>query len=58
MIDLAGTWELRDVDGEFAVPMAIPGDAISALHDAGVSAACVIGRVDEAADDGIFLEFA
>ena len=40
--------------------VALPGgqgeEAVSALHAAGVSAACVIGQVDEAGDDGIYFE--
>ena len=34
--DLSGAWTLRDSDGAHEVPMALPGDAISALHAAGV----------------------
>ena len=34
-MDLSGTWRLRDVAGEFDVDFALPGDGISALHDAG-----------------------
>ena len=35
-IELAGTWALRDVSGDYDVPMALPGDAVCALHEAGV----------------------
>ncbi len=35
-IDLAGAWQLRDETGKHALTMAVPGDAISALHDAGL----------------------
>ncbi len=35
-IDLSGAWRLSDVDGDHSVPMALPGDGISALFDAGV----------------------
>jgi beta-mannosidase len=34
-IPLTGEWRLRDAGGRYDVPMAIPGDAISALHTAG-----------------------
>ena len=40
-----------------AVPGGKGDEAVSALREAGVSAACVIGQVDEAEGDGIFLEF-
>ncbi|YBV95108.1 glycoside hydrolase family 2 protein (plasmid) [Phyllobacteriaceae bacterium JZ32] len=36
MLDLAGKWRLRDVGGRHEAAMAIPGDAISALHAAGL----------------------
>ncbi len=35
-LDLAGDWRLTDETGEHAVPMAIPGDGVTALHRAGV----------------------
>ena len=35
MLDLSGHWLLSDDSGQYAVPMAVPGDAISALRDAG-----------------------
>ncbi len=35
MIELSGCWNLEDETGTFAVPFAIPGDGISALHAAG-----------------------
>lgn len=35
MLDLAGHWELSDFSGEYSVPLTLPGDAISALHEAG-----------------------
>lgn len=35
-LDLAGTWTLRDGAGGICVDMAVPGDALSALADAGV----------------------
>ena len=34
-IDLAGSWQLTEVDGDLAATMPVPGDVISALHDAG-----------------------
>jgi beta-mannosidase len=36
MTDLAGLWTLSDESGAHVVPLAVPGDAISALHAAGV----------------------
>ncbi len=36
MLDLAGVWSLSDESGAYGVPMAVPGDGISALHKAGV----------------------
>ncbi len=35
MLDLAGQWSLSDESGEYKIPFVLPGDAISALHDAG-----------------------
>ena len=35
MLDLTGNWQLRDEHGEYAVPFILPGDGITALHDAG-----------------------
>ncbi|KAA9006123.1 beta-mannosidase [Histidinibacterium aquaticum] len=34
-LDLSGRWTLEDETGEHAIEMALPGDAISALHAAG-----------------------
>ncbi|MCR8726428.1 beta-mannosidase [Frigidibacter sp. ROC022] len=34
-MNLAGDWSLRDASGEYDVPMALPGDGISALLKAG-----------------------
>ncbi|MEF2072726.1 beta-mannosidase [Consotaella aegiceratis] len=36
MLDLLGDWTLADADGEFRVPMQLPGDVHSALLEAGV----------------------
>jgi beta-mannosidase len=36
LLDLAGLWTLSDDTGTHVVPMAVPGDGISALHAAGV----------------------
>jgi len=36
MVDLAGTWSLADDAGGHACNMTLPGDGISALHDAGL----------------------
>jgi beta-mannosidase len=36
LLDLAGVWTLSDDTGTHVVPMAVPGDGISALHAAGV----------------------
>ena len=36
MIDLAGIWTLRDVDGAHSCPVTFPGDCLSALIDAGI----------------------
>ena len=35
-IDLSGTWRLALVEGDMAAPMQVPGDAINALHVAGL----------------------
>lgn len=35
LLDLAGTWQLNEVGGPTAVPMAVPGDVFSALLAAG-----------------------
>ncbi|NUB45614.1 glycoside hydrolase family 2 protein [Fertoebacter nigrum] len=36
MTDLSGQWTLTDDSGAYRIVFALPGDAISALHDAGV----------------------
>ncbi len=36
VVDLAGSWTLIDADNEYEVAFQLPGDAISALHSAGV----------------------
>ena len=36
MTDLSGFWTLSDESGAHSIPFALPGDAISALHAAGV----------------------
>ena len=36
MTDLSGLWTLSDESGAHSIPFALPGDAISALHAAGV----------------------
>jgi beta-mannosidase len=36
LIDLAGDWRLESADGRRNVPLPLPGDAISALRDAGI----------------------
>ncbi len=36
MIDLSGSWTLRDGTGEISVPMRVPGDVHTALQEAGV----------------------
>jgi beta-mannosidase len=36
MTDLSGPWTLTDDQAQHSLPFAIPGDGISALHDAGV----------------------
>lgn len=35
-LDLTGVWTLRDVDGEHACSMNLPGDGVTALHEAGL----------------------
>ncbi len=35
-LDLSGTWHLTDADRRFALPFVLPGDGVSALHDAGL----------------------
>nr|MBA3326468.1 glycoside hydrolase family 2 protein [Paracoccaceae bacterium] len=35
MIDLAGPWSLADAEGDYTLPMAVPGDVHSALFAAG-----------------------
>ncbi len=44
MINLAGTWSLRDASGEYACDMPIPGDAHSALLAAGLIPDPYVGR--------------
>ena len=34
--DLGGTWTLADAKGDHACPITLPGDCITALHDAGL----------------------
>ena len=36
MLDLSGQWDLSDDTGQYTAPMSLPGDGITALHDAGV----------------------
>lgn len=36
VISLLGTWQLRDEAGEYTCPIQLPGDGISALHQAGL----------------------
>jgi beta-mannosidase len=36
VLDLSGTWTLTDASGEFSCPMRVPGDGITALHEAGL----------------------
>ncbi|WP_236016230.1 beta-mannosidase [Brucella endophytica] len=43
-IDLAGEWRLRDASGRHGLSMALPGDAISALHAAGAIPDPYFGR--------------
>ena len=49
MPDLSGLWTLSDAGGTCRVPMALPGDSISALVAAGVLADPYVGRNEEAA---------
>lgn len=49
MRDLAGLWTLSEESGATRVPMRLPGDGISALHEAGVLADPFAGRGEEAA---------
>ena len=44
MIDLCGTWDLRDVAGEHQCTVAFPGDCLSALIDAGILPDPYFGR--------------
>lgn len=44
VISLFGTWQLRDEAGEYTCPMQLPGDGISALHQAGLIADPYWGR--------------
>lgn len=44
MTDLSGLWTLSQEGGEVSVPMTVPGDGISALHDAGVVPDPYFGR--------------
>lgn len=44
MIDLAGTWTLRDVAGEHECPVVFPGDCLSALINAGILPDPYFGR--------------
>ena len=44
MLDLAGLWTLVDDTGEWRCDMAVPGDGISALHDAGLIPDPYFGR--------------
>jgi beta-mannosidase len=48
VIDLSGNWALRSVDGAHAATLKLPGDAISALRDAGVIPDPFIGMNEEA----------
>jgi beta-mannosidase len=36
VLDLAGVWTLTDETGEWTCPMRVPGDGITALHEAGL----------------------
>lgn len=36
LLDLGGTWTLTDETGEWTCPMRVPGDGITALHEAGL----------------------
>jgi len=42
--DLAGRWALRDATGEYACDITLPGDAITALHAAGLIPDPYFGR--------------
>ena len=44
MLDLAGTWSLSDESGAYRADFALPGDAISALHRAGLIPDPYFGR--------------
>lgn len=44
VVDLAGTWQLVDPNGDTAVSMELPGDAITALQSAGVIEDPYFGR--------------
>ncbi|PZQ95654.1 MAG: beta-mannosidase [Cereibacter sphaeroides] len=44
MTDLSGPWTLTDAEGAHSLPFAIPGDGISALHDAGLIPDPYFGR--------------
>lgn len=44
MQDLGGTWQLSDTRGDYAAPMTLPGDGISALHRAGLIPDPYFGR--------------
>ncbi|WP_299296473.1 glycoside hydrolase family 2 protein [uncultured Tateyamaria sp.] len=44
MIDLAGFWHLTDAAGDYAAPMPLPGDGISALRDAGLITDPYVGQ--------------
>lgn len=44
MTDLSGLWTLSQEGGEVSAPMTVPGDGISALHDAGVVPDPYFGR--------------
>lgn len=44
VIDLSGTWTLRDASGEYSCPMPVPGDGVSALEAAGLIPDPYFGR--------------
>ena len=44
LVDLAGEWHLKDNRGDISAPMRVPGDGISALHDAGLIPDPYFGR--------------
>jgi beta-mannosidase len=44
MINLHGLWDLRQVAGDYACPIQLPGDGISALHAAGLIPDPYFGR--------------